>query len=111
MTKRIKGIKVFEKDLSCRGFQYDIGKTYEIDGEPILCKRGFHFHHKAKHILNYYNEKLNEYRYCEVVGYDVIKSDDKCVARKIKIVRELSEKEKITILNNARNNDGWTALS
>jgi hypothetical protein len=39
----MRGYKAFNKDLTCRGFQYEIGKTYEMDGEIEICRRGFHF--------------------------------------------------------------------
>ena len=37
----MKMYKGFDKDLKCRDFQYEIGKTYE---EPTaeLCEKGFH---------------------------------------------------------------------
>ena len=38
----MKGYKGFDKDLSCRGFQYEIGKTYECEGKITLCENGFH---------------------------------------------------------------------
>lgn len=39
----MRGYKAFNKDMTCKGFQYEIGHTYEFDGEPIPCKQGFHF--------------------------------------------------------------------
>ena len=40
--KVIKAYKGFDKNMQCRGFQYEIGKEYDIDGEIELCKQGFH---------------------------------------------------------------------
>jgi hypothetical protein len=35
--------KAFNNDFSCRGFQYEIGKEYEITEKPVRCtKMGFH---------------------------------------------------------------------
>ena len=33
--------KGFDKDLRCRGFQYEVGKTYE-EKEARICETGFH---------------------------------------------------------------------
>lgn len=38
---KMKAYKGFNKDMTCRGFQYEVGKTYETD-EADLCNSGFH---------------------------------------------------------------------
>ena len=50
----MKGYKAFNPDMTCRGFQYEIGKTYEIDGEPIMCGKGFHFCANPIDVFGYY---------------------------------------------------------
>jgi hypothetical protein len=37
----IKSFKGFNKDLTCRGFQYEVGKEYECDN-AVICEEGFH---------------------------------------------------------------------
>ena len=40
--KVIKSYKAFDKNMQCRGFLYEVGKEYEMDGEIKCCERGFH---------------------------------------------------------------------
>ena len=46
--------KGFNHDLSCRDFQYEIGKTYVFDGPPIKCVQGFHYCTSLSAVFIYY---------------------------------------------------------
>ena len=86
------GYKGFNKDMTCRGFQYNPDKTYEMDGKIEPCKRGFHFCPKMADVFDYYGR--NDCRFAEVEALgQVIKEDDKCVTDKLRIVRELTKAE------------------
>ena len=62
----IRGFKGFDKDLKCRGFQYEIGKDYEQEGIVKCCERGFHFCENPFDVFRYYSPSYS--RYCEVEG-------------------------------------------
>ena len=64
--KTIRGFKGFDKDLKCRGFQYEIGKDYEQEGIVKCCERGFHFCENPFDVFRYYSP--SDSRYCEVEG-------------------------------------------
>ena len=88
----MKGYKAFNHDLTCKDFQYEIGKTYEIEGDIIPCSRGFHFCKSIGDCYKYYNTH-KDVRICEVEALGYIVSDDniKYVTNKIKIIAEVTE--------------------
>lgn len=38
----MKTYKGFNKDMTCRGYQYEEGKEYETNEPVICCNSGFH---------------------------------------------------------------------
>ena len=97
----MKGYKVFNPDWTCRGFQFEVGKTFEEDVEPMCCNRGFHFCTKASDCFNYYNfDSINKVAEVEALGaIDTNREDSKCCTNKIHIVRELTWHEVLNIVN------------
>ena len=88
--KTIRGFKGFDKDLKCRGFQYEIGKDYEQEGEVKCCKRGFHFCENPFDVFRYYSP--SDSRYCEVEGdgnADEANDDSKVATSNIHISAEI----------------------
>lgn len=59
----LKGYKGFNKDMTCRGFQYEVGKTYETD-EAKMCESGFHACENPLDCFGYYSPATS--KYCEV---------------------------------------------
>ena len=88
--KTIRGFKGFDKDLKCSGFQYEIGKDYEQEGEVKCCERGFHFCENPFDVFRYYSP--SDSRYCEVEGdgnADEANDDSKVATSNIHISAEI----------------------
>ena len=104
----MKGYKVFKSDWTCRGFQYEVGKTYEMKEGPVCCKRGFHFCGKLIYCFNYYDfDSENKVAEIEALGaIDDDGNEEKYCTNKIKIIRELSWHEVLDLVNIGKNNTG-----
>ncbi len=93
-TEPVTGFKAATHELKCRDHQFEVGQTYTIDGDPIQCKRGFHFCANPLDVWNYYpliqhDGKLTRYMTVEAVG--AVKHDsDKSVTASIAIRAELT---------------------
>ena len=86
----MKGFKAFNKDMTCKDMQYEIGKTYELGDTPICCQRGFHFCKSLADCYNYY-DMSKDTRICEVEALGEIVTDDevKYCTDKILIIKEI----------------------
>ena len=88
----MKAFKGFKKDMTCRGFQFEEGKTYELpEGEKAkLCESGFHACEMPMDVFNYYPPASSIYRAVELEDVsDERRDDSKVCARKIKIGAKL----------------------
>jgi hypothetical protein len=63
----MKAYKGFNKDLKCRDFQYEVGKTYE-EPEAKLCNKGFHACEYPLAVFGYYNPANSRYGVVDVEG-------------------------------------------
>ena len=82
--------KGFDKDLKCRGFQYEIGKEYTEKGEIRACNNGFHACEVPLDAMSYYPPGGS--RYCEVEQSGTMRKgsdDSKVASSKIKIGTEI----------------------
>ena len=64
--KHIDGFKGFHADMTCRGFKFEEGKTYEENVEPKVCDKGFHFCESPFSVLNYRDLLDNECKFIPV---------------------------------------------
>jgi hypothetical protein len=81
----MKAYKGFNRDMTCRGFQYKEGETYETD-KAELCKSGFHACENPLDCFGYYVPGQSVYHEVELDAVDEKSSEDsKRVGTRIKI--------------------------
>ena len=87
----MKAYKGFDKNLQCRGLQYEIGGTQEVD-KVKMCNQGLHACEAPLDVFRYYAPGEGS-RYCEVEmdGVSDERGDDsKRVAKKLTVGAEIS---------------------
>ena len=104
-------IKGMDKDMKCRGFQFEVGKEYKIEhkGKIELCSNTvFHYCDSLQKVHEHYscNEKeLNRFFEIEVLGEEVT-DGQKCGSDHIKIVREIMGDELAAMKGMVNGNTG-----
>ena len=88
--KKIIAYKGFDKDFKCRDFQYEVGKTYEIDGNIKCCNRGFHACESPMEVFDHYDMLTSRFAEVEQSG-EIDKEDNSTMicSSRIKIKAEL----------------------
>ena len=109
----VKGFKGTDKDMSCKGYRYELGKQFDLDEgvEPDICHTGFHFCKNLENVFRYYNigdghrffevealvkkSDLNPEQRKNNAGYLLphINNNDKYSAKSIRFIRELTINE------------------
>ena len=102
----MEGYKAFDKNLQCRGMQYEIGKEYELGETPIPCQRGYHFCKTVADCYNFY-DRTEETRICKVEAFGEIQTDDeiKYCTDKIRILEEVEDPRKAS--NTSESSSGY----
>lgn len=107
----MRGYKAFNNDLKCLDFQYEIGKTFEYDGEIEVCEKGFHFCDELPYCFEYYPADFSKTRIAEIeASGNIIRDIDeghKFCTNKIKIIRELDIDEIFEKINVGSQNYGY----
>ena len=115
--------KGFDKDLKCRGYQFEVGKEYEVDGPIRCCENGFHACESPMEVWDHYDMLTS--RFCKVEqsgDIDRESNTTKVCSSKIKIKAELKLADIIKLgiewlidktspkqLKGVNNNDGYSA--
>lgn len=89
MEQKIKAYKAFDKDLSCRGFKYKVGKEYEETGDIKACEKGFHACPYPLDVFGYYAPAGSRFCKVEQSGKIDDSESDKVCSSKIRIGAEL----------------------
>ena len=124
MNKPIKSYKAFDENMRCRGFQYEVGKEYDMNGDIECCKRGFHACESPMEVWEYYDMLTS--RFAEVEQSGKISAEGrttKVCSSHIKIkaelkladiinigvewLKDLTSKSKIKDDSTALNDDGF----
>ena len=96
--KVIKSYKGFDSSLSCRNFQYEVGKEYEMDGHIECCERGFHACESPLEVFDHYDMLKSRFAEVEQSGtIDREENSTKVCSSRIKIKAELKLADIINI--------------
>ena len=104
MGNTIKGIEVIaykgmEFDMTCKGFQYEIRKSYKTD-KAELCECGFHACLNPQDVLYYYPKGTKSRYFKVLLSSEITKCDNidtKVAATEITILEEINIKELLNI--------------
>ena len=86
----ITAYKGFDRDWTCRGFRYEVGKTYDHDGDVAACKSGFHACEHPLDVFEYYAPASSKFAIVEQSGQlSRHEQDTKVASSKISIKAEI----------------------
>ncbi len=87
----MKVYKGTDKNMRCKGLQYEVGKAVTVDGDVKLCERGLHACEMPLDVLNYYPQAASRYFEAELDGVTAEKRNDtKRVGNRLTLKAELS---------------------
>lgn len=100
-------IKGFDKNLCCRGFQFEIGKEYKIDSDELeLCTDTvFHYCKSIRNVHDFYDVDSSRFCEIEVLGEEVT-DGKKYGSNHIRIVREIIGEELDVLVGRVNGNTG-----
>ena len=89
------GFKAMKPNMTCRDYQFELGKTYQINNEkPLnLCSEsGFHFCLNFEDVFDYYN--WHSSRVFKIKTEEkVLTEDNKSITKEITILEEVTKQD------------------
>ena len=90
-NKEIIAYKGFNQDWTCRGYRYEIGKTYEHKEDVEVCESGFHACEYPLDVFSYYNPSESKFAVVKMSGKISKGTDDsKIASAKITVDAEIN---------------------
>ena len=93
--KKTVGYKAMNMDMTCRDFQFEVGKTYKIENDKSLnlcTDSGFHFCEKFEDVFKFYN-----WYNCRVFKVEtsskIVTDGQKSITKEITIVGEVARED------------------
>ena len=95
-NKEIIAYKGFNQDWTCRGYQYEMGKTYEHKGDVKTCESGFHSCEYPLDVFSYYAPCESKFAVVKASGKISKDGDDsKIASAKITVEAEINIPEMV----------------
>ncbi len=104
----IQSFKVFNPDWKCCDFQFEIGKTYQHNGDVVACVSGFHACKKVADCFSYYDFNPNN-KIAAVLQWGKIDDSegDKVASEYIEIIKEITWAEMLELANTGKGCSGY----
>ena len=105
------GYKGFDKNFCCRGYQYEVGKTYHHNGKLVICESGFHFCDTPLAVFEFYKPTESRFALVETSDNIVSNHNHKFCTDELKIIKELSLHDLIACAKNVTANTGYRSAA
>jgi len=103
----MRGYKAMNRDMTCHGFKFEVGKRYKHNRGLSLCSSGFHFCKRAFSVFEYYEFNFDKTIVCEIISHgDVLHDEKKYVTNDIEIMRVIPNKDLLKLINAGYHNTG-----